>query len=141
VQYHFLKWCLEVLLTGSDLCFKISYRPPRARLFLGVLLRTLLAFECIHSIQIGSTIRRNFCAYKLDMAKAYFDWRFLEGVLVKVGFRSQCIRWVMSCVTTIPYSIRFNGQMLDSFTPSRGIRQCDPLSLYLFYLLLMAYLV
>jgi hypothetical protein len=33
----------------------------------------LMAFESIHSIQTGSVSHRNFCAYKLDMAKAY-DW-------------------------------------------------------------------
>jgi hypothetical protein len=31
----------------------------------------LMAFECIHSIQTGGATRSNFCAYKLDMAKAY----------------------------------------------------------------------
>jgi hypothetical protein len=53
----------------------------------------LIAFECIHAIQTGSAARRKFCAYKLDMAKAYdrVDWRFLEGVLAKLGFHSQ---WV-----------------------------------------------
>jgi hypothetical protein len=46
----------------------------------------LMAFECIHSIQTGSAARRKFCAYKLDMAKAYdrVDWRFLERVLAKM---------------------------------------------------------
>jgi hypothetical protein len=94
----------------------------------------LMVFECIHSIQTGSVSRRNLCAYKLDMAKAYdrVDWRFLEGVLAKLGFHSNWIRWVMECVTTIRYTIRFNGQMLESFIPTRGIRQGGTLSPYLF---------
>ncbi|XP_051221867.1 uncharacterized protein [Lolium perenne] len=57
---------------------------------------------CNVIFKTGSAARRNFYAYKLDMAKAYdrVDWRFLEGVLAKLGFRSQLIQWVMASVTT-----------------------------------------
>ena len=36
----------------------------------------LIAFECIHSINQGNTNAQQFCAYKLDLSKAYdrVDW-------------------------------------------------------------------
>jgi hypothetical protein len=54
----------------------------------------IIAFECIHSIQRGVGDREEFCAYKLDLSKAYdrVDWGFLKKLLVKLGFQSQWVQ-------------------------------------------------
>jgi hypothetical protein len=47
----------------------------------------LIAFECAHEIQRTNGRRGNFCAYKLDLSKAYdcVDWGFLKWVMEKLG--------------------------------------------------------
>jgi len=40
----------------------------------------------------------------------------------------------MKCVETVSFSIRVNGHFSEFFRPSRGIRQGDPISSYLFLL-------
>jgi hypothetical protein len=53
----------------------------------------LVAFECLHFIEQNTDQGKNFCAYKLDLSKAYdrVDWEFLQKVMQKMGFAH---RWV-----------------------------------------------
>jgi hypothetical protein len=56
-----------------------------------------------------------FFAYKLDCSKAYdcVDWNSLEQMLQTLGFDQQRVKWIMTYVTMVISTIKFNGVSLD----------------------------
>ena len=101
---------------------------------------TIIVQEIIHSMG-RSKGGKGYMAIKIDLEKAYdkIEWGFIREMLIHFNFSNNIIDLIMSCVTLVSTSLLFNGGCQESFLPSRGIRQGDPLSPYLF-ILCMEYL-
>ena len=95
----------------------------------------LIANECVDS-RVKSRVPGVIC--KLDVEKAYdhVNWKSLLDLLTRMGFGVKWCKWICTCISTVQFLVLINGSPVDFFGSSKGLRQGDPLSPMLFFILM-----
>lgn len=105
----------------------------------------ILAQELMQFVLKSKTKKKQPFIMKIDMEKVFdsLEWSFIRTVLFFFNFPSYFITLIMECISSTFVSVLINGQPTNFFYPSRGIKQGDPPSPYIFILCMdyLSYLI
>ncbi|GKB04618.1 RNA-directed DNA polymerase, eukaryota, reverse transcriptase zinc-binding domain protein [Tanacetum coccineum] len=76
--------------------------------------------------------------FKVNFEKAFdsVSWKYLDFVLHSFGFGSKWRSWIRECLHSSRASVLVNGSPTSEFSIKRGLRHGDPLSPFLFILVM-----
>ncbi|GJW74963.1 RNA-directed DNA polymerase, eukaryota [Tanacetum coccineum] len=82
--------------------------------------------------------KKQSLVFKVDFEKAYDSvrWDFLDDILGKFGFGDKWRTWIQRCLKSSRGSIIINGSPTEEFQFFKGLKQGDPLSPFLFILVM-----
>ncbi|KAF5790976.1 putative RNA-directed DNA polymerase [Helianthus annuus] len=84
--------------------------------------------------------KRSGMYFKVDISKAYdsVNWAFLDSIMAQMNFPTRWRKWIMATLSSARASVLVNGSPTREFEYSRGLRQGDPLSPFLFVIVMEA---
>ncbi|CAL2262014.1 unnamed protein product [Prunus armeniaca] len=96
-----------------------------------VLVANEVVQEAVKRNKVGSV-------FKIDFDHAYdrVEWRMVDEVLERKGFGGRWRSWIRGCLHSVNFSVMINGRPRGKFSATRGVRQGDPLSPFVFTLVI-----